>query len=81
MNIEQQIKHKWLPLVILMTLLATTAGCIQPYTPIVTCDNGFVKEAKTVYIENNTVVSKHPTTVYTIPHGVTCVRTYKEIDK
>jgi hypothetical protein len=71
-------QHKLLPLVILITLLATVGGCKQPYTPIVTCDNGFVKEANTIYIENSTVVSKHPTTVYTIPQGVTCVRTYKE---
>jgi hypothetical protein len=70
--------HKWLPLVILMSLLAAVTGCKRTYTPVVTCDNGFVKEANTIYIENSTVISKHPTTVYTIPHGVTCVRTYKE---
>jgi hypothetical protein len=71
-------QSKWLPLVILIILLATVAGCKRTYTPVVTCDNGFTKESSTVFIENGTVVSKHPTTVYTIPHGVTCVRTYKE---
>jgi hypothetical protein len=71
-------QHKWLPLVILITLLATVTGCKRTYTPVVTCDNGFTKESSTVFIDNDAVRSRHPTTVYKIPDGVTCVRTYKE---
>jgi hypothetical protein len=70
--------HKWLPLVILIPLLATVTGCERTYTPVVTCDNGFSKEGNSLFIKNDTVVSRYPITVYKIPDGVTCVRTYKE---
>jgi hypothetical protein len=66
-------------LVTLILVLLSISGC-QNYTTVATCDNGFTKEAESLYTDKGLIKWSSPTTVYKIPEGVTCVITHKRLD-
>jgi uncharacterized protein YceK len=67
-------------LIILMLGLLGMGGCGRVYNTVATCDNGFTKEAESMYIDKGTLVWGYPTSVYKIPEGVTCVLTHRRLD-
>jgi hypothetical protein len=69
--------------VLVLTLLVTVElwKFMHTSTIIVTCNNGFMKEGNSLRVDNDSIVSKHPQSVYKIPDGVTCVKSYKEIER
>jgi hypothetical protein len=67
-------------LITLMLVLFGTFGCDRVYNTVATCDNGFTKEAESMYIDKGTLVWGYPTSVYKIPDGVTCVLTHRRLD-
>jgi hypothetical protein len=67
-------------LITIMLALLSIVACNRVYNTVATCDNGFTKEAESMYIDKGTLVWGYPTSVYKIPDGVTCVLTHRRLD-
>jgi hypothetical protein len=67
-------------ILVIITLILLIMFNHKNYTTVATCDNGFTKEAESLYTDKGLIKWSSPTTVYKIPEGVTCVITHKRLD-